>query len=108
MVATILWGEWQLEHITRRHGVSSAEFGVAWHDPGREDLAEEMHGKHGPYTISVGAAMGYALTMVWRWQGQDEVWPITAYRTAELEDRPRRRQSGQKQRRKTARKKRDT
>ena len=70
-----------MEHITRRHGVSAEDFDVAWHDPERVDLVEELHERHGPYWVSIGsAAVGKALKMVWRWQGRGgTVWPITAF-----------------------------
>jgi hypothetical protein len=80
-VAVIAWGPWQMQHITRRHGVSAADFDAAWHDPERVDLAEEFHEGHGPYWVSLGAAaVGKPLKMVWRWQDSGEtVWPVTAF-----------------------------
>ena len=80
-MASIAWGPWQTEHITKRHRVSARDFDAAWHDPERRDLAEEVHEDHGPYYVSVGSsALGKALIMVWRWQDGDMmVWPITAY-----------------------------
>ena len=70
-----------MQHITRRHGVSAADFDAAWHDPERVDLAEEFHEGHGPYWVSIGAAAaGKPLKMVWRWQDSGEtVWPVTAF-----------------------------
>jgi len=80
-VADIAWGSWQIEHITRRHGVSPQDFDIAWHDPGRRDLTEERHEEHGPYYVNIGAAgLGKPLKMIWRWQKAGSVvWPITAY-----------------------------
>ncbi len=80
-MAEIAWGAWQVEHITRQHGVSAKDFDTAWHDPERRDLAEESHEEHGPYYVSIGcAALGKSLKMVWRWQKHESiVWPITAF-----------------------------
>jgi hypothetical protein len=80
-VAVIAWGPWQIEHITRRHGVTAQQFDTAWHDPERRDLAEQRHERHGPYYVSIGgAAIGKPLKMVWRWQRREgTVWPITSF-----------------------------
>ena len=83
-MAVILWGAYQEEHITMRHGVSAEDFDEAWHDPQREEIDPGMHPQHGPYFRSLGYTDdGSLLEMVWRWQDQrlelDEVWPITAY-----------------------------
>jgi uncharacterized DUF497 family protein len=79
-VADIIWDTWQEGHIAHRHGVSAEDFEEAWHDPARVDLEERSHADHGPYTISIGAARGKALKMIWRWQhSSGAVWPITAF-----------------------------
>jgi hypothetical protein len=80
-VVDVAWGAWQVEHIAKRHGVSTQDFDTAWHDPERKDLAEERHKDHGPYYVSIGsAALGKPLKMVWRWQKRGSmVWPITAF-----------------------------
>ena len=97
MVADIVWGPWQAEHISRRHGVSETDFDTAWHDPNRRDLVERRHRTHGPYHVSVGwARLGRSLKMVWRWQGS-AVWPITAYFPRRAR-RPRRRGKGARRR----------
>jgi len=80
-VAVIAWGPWQVEHITRRHGVSAEDFDASWHDPERVDLLQGYHKRHGPYWVSIGcAALGQPMKMVWRWHdGVETVWPITAF-----------------------------
>ena len=80
-MAVIAWGPWQVEHITRRHGVSAEDFDASWHDPERVDLLQGYHKRHGPYWVSIGcAALGQPMKMVWRWHdGVETVWPITAF-----------------------------
>jgi len=82
-MAEICWTSYQRSHIEVGHGITESEFAEAWHDPGREDLAEGMHGENGPYTKSLGSTeLGRLIEMVWRWQYGQEfevVWPITAY-----------------------------
>jgi len=100
-MADILWRSWQVRHIERRHRVSAREFEEAWDDPDRADLAEEQHPTWGTSFRSLGATSdGRVLEMFWRWQNLEEgvaVWPITAY----FRDRPMRRGTRYRRRRRS-------
>jgi hypothetical protein len=81
----IIWGDYQEDHITRRHRITREMFRAAWHD--RVDADELEDPDHGPYAESYGFTEDERLMeMVWRWW-KGRVWPITAYFPDE-EDEP--------------------
>jgi hypothetical protein len=75
-VTEILWGPYQVHHITDRHGVTAEEFDAAWTD--RVDLLVRDDDSY----ESLGATdEGREVYLVWRWDifEPSRVFPITAY-----------------------------
>ena len=74
----IIWGEYQVEHIEERHGVTEELFRQAFAGGGRVDVESQPRGR----ILSIGFTHDdRMMDMVWRWvgRGRHAVFPVTAY-----------------------------